>query len=154
MEGQGERRGIRRTRAALLPHGCVPKGSAASFQEEGAMRTRTKIQEIALILLTVGFTLCGCGQRNPLGVVADQRGDPPWVKRDEQGRIRAIGRPASGSRADSTRIDEATSRDDAPWVRRDEQGRIRAIGKPALGPREGEDAALIERPKGSYEERI
>lgn len=111
------------------------------------MATRTKIQEIALILLTVGFTLCGCGQLNPLGVVAEQRGDPPWVKRDGQGRILSIGRPALGPREDSTQTDESRSRDDAPWVKRDEQGHIQSIGKPATGPREDDQATFIDRPK-------
>ena len=118
------------------------------------MTTRIGIQRIALILLTVGFTLCGCGQRNPLGVVADQRGDAPWVKRDAQGRIRAIGRPALGPRTDSTQVGESASRDDAPWVQRDEQGHVRSIGKPALGPREDDQDPLTDRPKGRYEERL
>ena len=116
------------------------------------MATRTKIHEIALILLTAGFTLCGCGRLNPLGVVAEQRGDPPWVKRDEQGRIRSIGRPALGPREDSTQIDKPRSRDDSPWVKRDEQGRIRSIGRPAPGPRGDDQATLIDRPKRKDEE--
>jgi hypothetical protein len=111
------------------------------------MKTETRIQKIALTLLTSGFILCGCGRLNPLGVVAEERGEPAWVKRDDQGRIRSIGRPAPGPREDSTQAEEVTSREDPPWVKRDEQGRIRSIGRPAPGPRQDEGATLIDRPK-------
>jgi|GEM_PF-6603286 len=116
------------------------------------MKTETRIRKVALTLLTAGFILCGCGRLNPLGVVADQRGDPPWVKRDEQGRIRSIGRPALSPREDSTQVEEVTSRGDPPWVKRDEQGRIRSIGRPAPGPRQDEGALLMDRPKRKDEE--
>jgi hypothetical protein len=116
------------------------------------MKTETRIQKAALALLTAGFLLCGCGRPNPLGVVAEQRGDPPWVKRDDQGRIRAIGRPALSPREDSTQVEEVMSREDPPWVKRDTQGRIRSIGRPAPGPRGDEGALLIDRPKRQDEE--
>ena len=107
------------------------------------MKTGMRTQKIALILLAAGFTLYGCGQRNPLGIVAEQRGDPPWVKRDAEGHVRSIGRPALGPREDSTQIRESQGQYSAPWVQRDGQ----AVGRPAPGPRGDEQATPVDRPK-------
>ena len=75
------------------------------------MTRQTDIRRFGLAALTTGLVFCGCGQQMPTapGVVQkaakevapaeDEDTDPDaphgtWVKYDDQGRVRAIGRPA------------------------------------------------------------
>ncbi len=58
------------------------------------MGTGIAFSKMALAALAAGLLLCGCGRHNPVSSQSAQSDDTPWVRRDDQGRIRSIGKPA------------------------------------------------------------